>query len=154
MKYNLDKTTGVCYFTLTDAPVARTHSVTNLIMVDLDANNDPIGIEFAMNFNQVSEEDWIALSQAYPSLSEAIRDHLRQETEFATDTEMVHEGVPMTTQLPLGTIPITQSDNIGMSVFSQVFAIKCDMPFEIPEWLPSDQTPTGINSLYWSTQPA
>jgi uncharacterized protein YuzE len=81
MKYNLDETTSVCYFTLTDAPVVRTHSVTDLIMVDSDANNDPIGVEFAIDFDQVSETDWMALSRAYPSLSEAIQDHLHQETE-------------------------------------------------------------------------
>ncbi|MCL4448808.1 MAG: hypothetical protein M1483_03345 [Actinobacteria bacterium] len=68
--------------TLTDAPAAKTHSVTELIMVGLNANNNPIDVEFAMNFDQVSEKDRMALSQAYPSLSEAIRDHLRQETEF------------------------------------------------------------------------
>jgi uncharacterized protein YuzE len=67
-----DVEAGAVYFALTDAPVARTVHVSDLIMVDVDENNHPVGVEFAMVPQQATWDQLGPLFNAYPELKETL----------------------------------------------------------------------------------
>ena len=68
-----DTETGATYFTLRDAPVVRTIHVRDLVMVDVGEDGAPVGVEFALPYKSVTEDDLTALFDAFPTLKEVLR---------------------------------------------------------------------------------
>lgn len=65
-----DIETGATYVRLSSAPVASTRHVADLVMVDLDSQGEPVGVEFAGG--QPDKEDALALFNQFPSLKETL----------------------------------------------------------------------------------
>lgn len=65
-----DTETGACYFTFTDHDVERTVHVDDLVMIDLDSVDEPVGIEFAA---PPTETDWKKLHDCgYPQIEQLV----------------------------------------------------------------------------------
>lgn len=67
MAIETDSVTGATYCALADAPVATTHHVSALVLIDLDPTGDVVGVEFAAGLAAVPDEEWRALLDAVPS---------------------------------------------------------------------------------------
>lgn len=61
---------GAVYVAFSDAPVARTRSLSDLIAVDLDEHGELIGVDFAAPLEAVAVEDMDRLVTLYPDLKE------------------------------------------------------------------------------------
>lgn len=68
-----EPTTGATYCYFSRAPVAATHHVSDLVLVDLDARGQVIGVEFVGGIALVSDEEWGLLAQMAPSEAAALR---------------------------------------------------------------------------------
>jgi len=64
-----DTDTGACYFGLSDAEVARTVHVDDLVMVDVDIHGDPVGVEFAA---APDDEDFERVYERFPQLRDVL----------------------------------------------------------------------------------
>jgi hypothetical protein len=53
-----------------NAEIARTKSVSDLIMVDIDEAGVPIGVEVAMDYRRLNDEHWRLVINAFPVLKE------------------------------------------------------------------------------------
>jgi uncharacterized protein YuzE len=67
-----DTEADATYITLTDEPVVQTHSVGDLIMVDLDATGHPVGLEILVQPQQLSWDMKNALFKQFPELKELL----------------------------------------------------------------------------------
>jgi uncharacterized protein YuzE len=65
-----DMKTGAIYVLLSEASVARTLHVSDVIMVDVDEDDTPVGIEFAVPVASVDQHDWHALAEVVPEVKE------------------------------------------------------------------------------------
>jgi hypothetical protein len=65
-----DPQTGATYVELSEAPVARTLHVSDVVMVDVDETGTPVGIEFAVLPPDVDRADWYALADLVPEVKE------------------------------------------------------------------------------------
>jgi uncharacterized protein YuzE len=63
-----DDETGATYYRLSRSPVARTANPSDLVMVDLDADGDVIGVEFAFAPETAHPDELAALYHAFPAL--------------------------------------------------------------------------------------
>lgn len=65
-----DPTTGASYFLLSDAPVARTVHISDLLMVDVDAAGDPVGVDVASP--NIQWDKWLRLYETFPELKDVL----------------------------------------------------------------------------------
>jgi uncharacterized protein YuzE len=65
-----DMKTGAVYVLLSEGAVARTVDVSDVIMVDIDDDDVPLGIEFAVPVGAVGHDDWYALAKVVPEVKE------------------------------------------------------------------------------------
>lgn len=68
MLVTYDVEAGATYLELTDAEVARTVSVSDLVMVDLDARDEAIGVEFAVPPSKITAVMLDGLIEGFPHL--------------------------------------------------------------------------------------
>lgn len=68
MDIERDEATGASYYRLSGAPVVRTVHVTELVMVDLDDQGRPVGVEVATNPERLDPRDVKELIRAFPEL--------------------------------------------------------------------------------------
>ncbi|MDO9498103.1 MAG: DUF2283 domain-containing protein [Nocardioides sp.] len=68
MYVSYDPAARATYVRLTDAKVVSTKDVTDLVMVDLDEHQEPVGVEFLTLPNRISADTLHQLADAYPSL--------------------------------------------------------------------------------------
>ena len=61
-----------CYYRLTVEPVDRTVSVSDLIMVDVDAAGEPIGVEFVVPQGDITDTMVSRLAARFPQLAQQI----------------------------------------------------------------------------------
>jgi len=57
------------YVTVSDEPVASSVEISDLVTVDLDAAGNPVGVEFVMRAENLSEDHWRAVYERFPQLS-------------------------------------------------------------------------------------
>ena len=62
------------YLALTDRPVARTVSVSDLVIVDIDDVGEPVGVEFALEPARVTNAMLTALVREFPALRPLVDD--------------------------------------------------------------------------------
>jgi uncharacterized protein YuzE len=74
MMISVDTDACATYITLTDAPIARTEDVTDLVMVDLDAQDHPVGVEFLLMPTDITDELVGLLEHRYPDLHVLAKD--------------------------------------------------------------------------------
>jgi uncharacterized protein YuzE len=55
MIVSYDVEAGATYLELSDVPVARTVSVSDLVAVDVDETGSPVGVEFAVAPNKITD---------------------------------------------------------------------------------------------------
>lgn len=72
-----DVDAGTAYFALSDAPVARTVHISDLVMVDVDDSGHPVGVEFATVPQKLTWDQFAPLFNAYPELKESVGVALR-----------------------------------------------------------------------------
>jgi hypothetical protein len=65
-----DMNTGATYVLLVETPVARTLHVSDVVMVDVNEYDKPVGIEFAVPAASVDQHDWQALADVVPEVKE------------------------------------------------------------------------------------
>jgi uncharacterized protein YuzE len=65
-----DMRTGAVYVTVSEGAVARTVDVSDVIMVDVDDDDTPLGIDFAVPIDAVDERDWHALAELLPEVKD------------------------------------------------------------------------------------
>jgi uncharacterized protein YuzE len=63
-----DAGVGATYLKLADAVVARTVSVSDLVMIDLDARDEAIGVEFAVAPSKITVVMLARLAERFPHL--------------------------------------------------------------------------------------
>jgi uncharacterized protein YuzE len=68
MLVTYDAEAGATYLKLADAAVARTVSVSDLVMVDLDARDEAIGVEFAVLPSKITAVMLDGLAERFPDL--------------------------------------------------------------------------------------
>jgi len=68
MLVTYDVEAGATYLELGDAEVARTVSVSDLVMVDLDAREEAIGVEFAVIPSKITADMLYRLAERFPDL--------------------------------------------------------------------------------------
>lgn len=68
MYVSYDPSARATYIRLTDAKVVSTRGVTDLVMVDLDEHQEPVGVEFLTLPNRISADTLHHLADMYPSL--------------------------------------------------------------------------------------
>ena len=69
MLVTYDPAAGATYVELVPASrVARTVSVTDLVMVDLDVDDQPVGVEFAVSTSQITGGMLASVARAFPAL--------------------------------------------------------------------------------------
>jgi uncharacterized protein YuzE len=78
MKREQDPATKATYFTLHDGPVARTVTVSDLIMVDLAEDQSVVGVEFAFDPAGATDDEMAKLSEAFPGFGAQIPDERAQ----------------------------------------------------------------------------
>ena len=64
------------YISLTEGEVARTVSIGDLIMVDLDKDGDVVGVELLVTTHEISSlprDDLLALANAYPVMVDLVK---------------------------------------------------------------------------------
>lgn len=66
VSYDLDA--GAVYVQLTAERVARTGSVGDLMMVDLNEHGEPVGVDFALSADKITAAMLDRLGDAYPAL--------------------------------------------------------------------------------------
>lgn len=66
MSYDIQA--GATYVTLTEHKVARTVSVSDLVMVDLDDQGQPVGVEFVVPPAKITSKMLDRLSDRFPTL--------------------------------------------------------------------------------------
>lgn len=64
-----DPETGASYIALSEEPVTSTVEVTDMVMVDLDAGDEVVGIEFAA---PPSQSEFAALFERFPAVREVL----------------------------------------------------------------------------------
>jgi hypothetical protein len=70
-----DSRTGASYIVLVDRGiVARTINASDLVMVDVDSDDRPVGVELAMDYRKITEDTWRTVVNAWPSLKEVFPD--------------------------------------------------------------------------------
>ncbi len=71
MIVSYDPEVGATYVELlVEHAVARTVSVSDLVMVDLDAHGEPVGVEFAVGPKQITVEMLDRLADRFPTLKD------------------------------------------------------------------------------------
>ena len=70
MMVQYDTEAGATYVQLTDAAVAGTVSVSDLVMVDVDEAGQPVGVDFAVLPSRISDSMLAAVADRFPSLEE------------------------------------------------------------------------------------
>ncbi len=71
MIVSYDPLVGATYVELlVERAVARTVSVSDLVMVDLDANGEPVGVEFAVFPGQITAQMLDRVAERFPTLKE------------------------------------------------------------------------------------
>lgn len=65
-----DLSTGASYFVLSDEPVAATVHISDLVMVDVDADGAPVAVDVAAPVARVSWETWLRLYERFPTLKD------------------------------------------------------------------------------------
>jgi uncharacterized protein YuzE len=68
MLVTYDAEAGATYLEFADAAVARTVSVSDLVMVDLDARDEAIGVEFAVLPSKITADMLGRLAERFPHL--------------------------------------------------------------------------------------
>lgn len=68
MMVHYDPEAGATYVELTGADVARTVNVGDLVSVDVDANGEPVGIDFAVLPSKITDSMLFAIADHFPSL--------------------------------------------------------------------------------------
>ena len=68
MLVTYDAEAGATYLELADAEVARTVSVSDLVMVDIDAHEEAIGVEFAVPPSKITADMLGRLAERFPQL--------------------------------------------------------------------------------------
>lgn len=68
-----EPTTGATYCYFSGVPVAATHHVSDLVLVDLDSRGHVIGVEFAGGLDGVSDEEWELIAALAPSEAATLR---------------------------------------------------------------------------------
>ncbi len=68
MIVSYDTEVGSTYLALRDDPVVRTVSVSDLVMVDLDEHDEPVGVEFAIGLDRITVEMLERLGERFPTL--------------------------------------------------------------------------------------
>lgn len=66
MVIDRDPGTGAIYCAFGSAPVARTRHLSDLVLVDVDAQDEVVGIEFAGDVDHLPDEHWRAVLDALP----------------------------------------------------------------------------------------
>lgn len=59
---------GATYIQWTSNPVAHTVSVSDLVMVDLDADGQPVGVDFAVSPQKITDRMLTRVAERFPSL--------------------------------------------------------------------------------------
>ena len=67
-----DLATGTSYWTLSDAPVDHSRRISDLVTIDLDAHDQPVGIEFAMRRERITYDVWASVFERFPHLKETL----------------------------------------------------------------------------------
>lgn len=70
MNVSYDPDLGATYVDWAPGTVARTVSVSDLVMVDVDSDGSPIGVEFAVAPNRITDVMVWRLTEAFPTLKE------------------------------------------------------------------------------------
>jgi uncharacterized protein YuzE len=68
MYVSYDPAVQATYVKLTEADVVETVEVSDLVMVDVDAHHEPVGVEFLALPNRVSHEMLAQVADAFPGL--------------------------------------------------------------------------------------
>lgn len=74
MLVSYDAEMGATYLELVDAPVARTVTVSDLVMVDVDAAGVPVGVEFAVAPGKITLAMVERVVERFPGLSAVLSD--------------------------------------------------------------------------------
>jgi len=96
-----DETTGATYYQVNNSPVVRTVSISDLIMVDVDENDDPVGLEFAMDPSLANYRELAALVDRFPSLVAVVRKALSPQPPL-------YYQVVAGAVMPLGGLSVTK----------------------------------------------
>lgn len=70
MNVSYDPDIGATYVEWADGAVERTVSVSDLVMVDVDREGAPVGVEFAVAPNRITDVMVSLLTDAFPVLKE------------------------------------------------------------------------------------
>ena len=70
MMVQYDPEAGATYVELTDASVARTVNVGDLVTVDVDEAGQPVGIDFAVLPSKITDSMLYAVADHFPALKE------------------------------------------------------------------------------------
>lgn len=81
MVVTYDAEAGATYIQVAEGAVARTVSVSDLVMVDVDAREEPVGVEFVVPLAHVTAGMLEAVEDRYPQLA-----RLRQCEELMLTT--------------------------------------------------------------------
>jgi uncharacterized protein YuzE len=70
MLVSYDVESGATYVELGEGEVVETVSVSDLVMVDLDTRGEPLGVDFAVAPNRITDQMLGRLTDAFPALKE------------------------------------------------------------------------------------
>jgi uncharacterized protein YuzE len=70
MMVQYDTEAGATYVELSDASVARTVSVGDLVMVDVDEHGEPVGVDFAVLPGKITDSMLYAVAERFPPLKD------------------------------------------------------------------------------------
>jgi len=68
MQVSYDTEAGATYVRIAHGTVARTVSVSDLTMVDLDENDQPLGVEFVVPPRAITEQMVLRVTDRFPAL--------------------------------------------------------------------------------------
>lgn len=74
MLVEYDPEVGATYLTLTDGVCASTVHVDDLVMVDVDRDGQPIGVEFAISPRKVTSDMLRLVAKRFPTLEGVMAD--------------------------------------------------------------------------------
>jgi hypothetical protein len=71
-----DLRTGATYVQLSETPVARTLlHLSDVIMVDVDDDGTPVGVEVLAPVDTIAREDWYAVADVVPEVKKIFKEY-------------------------------------------------------------------------------
>jgi uncharacterized protein YuzE len=74
VRVDFDPEVRAWYLTLSDAPVSKTVHISDEVAVDVDGQDDPIGVEFLLAPAELSSEVRKTLFERFPAVRSALSD--------------------------------------------------------------------------------